>query len=266
MPLTNLFGFVFSIFVMIGLPIIAAIWFKRKFGGRWWGFFAGAITFGLTQLVFRIPLVGVLQVLVTKAVDLTQPVYLYIWLIFLSYTAGLVEEWGRFGAYKLLIKDVRDWKGGVLLGLGHGGFESIIAGISLFSTVVIYYAGQAFFPHTMIVQQVAVALNGLPFYMTLLGAFERVAAISMHIALSLVVLSAVRSGRTSIVWVSVMIHGTVNIIAVALNQQVGPVVAEAFMLLVLIACIFYILSRKEDDVTSEPVAEHEEIQDDTVQP
>ena len=82
----------------------------------------GALVFLVFQLLTRIPLLAVLG---------TQPWYqqmaenIVLIGLFLSLTAGLFEEIGRYLAFRFVLKSRLQIKNGVAYGVGHGGFEAM---------------------------------------------------------------------------------------------------------------------------------------------
>lgn len=101
------------------IPIAAVIIYKRKFCDAWLpSAFIGAgaiMVFGLIELllyVFLLPLI--LRIPSDSA-------------IISAVMAGVVEETARLAAYKTLMKNHLSTKNAVLMGLGFGGFETIVA-------------------------------------------------------------------------------------------------------------------------------------------
>src|SRR5574342_348500 len=118
---------------MILLPILAWIFFTRKFTLSWRLVLAGGLTFIASQIP-HIPLVLALGPFMAKNTLLFRA-------ILLGLLAGVFEETARYILFKFILKTSRTWKEGVLVGLGHGGTEALIFGVLAalgFFTMVAY--------------------------------------------------------------------------------------------------------------------------------
>ncbi|MFQ6054002.1 MAG: YhfC family glutamic-type intramembrane protease, partial [Candidatus Bathyarchaeia archaeon] len=132
-------------------------------------------------------------------------------LAFPSFTAGLFEESARFAAFRLLIRE-RNWETGVMYGAGHGGFESMaLVGLSVVSTVV----AVVLFP-SMIPPGQLQAIAAMPAYLLLVGLYERLAAITIQIGLSVLVLQCFIHMRLIYLALAVAIHFAIDFVALAL--------------------------------------------------
>ncbi len=108
---------VINFLAMIVLPIIAAIYFSRKFKLSWKLFLAGGLTFIASQ-VLHIPLVLALT-------PTFQSWGIVLYAVVLGLLAGLFEETARYILFKIILKKTNTWNEGVYIGLGHGGTEAI---------------------------------------------------------------------------------------------------------------------------------------------
>ncbi|MGC3953656.1 MAG: YhfC family glutamic-type intramembrane protease [Propionicimonas sp.] len=208
------------------LPVAAFGWLAsrrnpaggRRWPGIWRAFWAGALAFITSQLLIRIPLMS----LVVPGLDphlsgflLSGPVA--------SYSAGLFEETGRLVLMLLAMKAFHRWIDGVGFGFGHGGIEAIVlVGLTMASNLalaVMINAGQwpaiaASLPPEA-ANQVFDALTGSAPPTFLLAGVERLSAISLHVACSVVVLAGVVHRRKALAWlVAVVLHGSFNLVAI----------------------------------------------------
>lgn len=149
---------------------------------------------------------------------------------FVAYAAGaaaLFEETGRFLAMRFFVKRTGDAGTAVAYGIGHGGMESIIVGAlaqasSLFMAVMLN-AGKL---DAMIGKKIPAAALAklhtqyahLDFSTALLAGMERVCALLIQIALSLLVWRAVSSGRARWFFAALAAHAGVDSLA-ALFQR-----------------------------------------------
>jgi uncharacterized membrane protein YhfC len=183
-------------FLMIAMPIGLTIYLTRKFKQGWRLFWIGAGTFIFSQ-VLHIPFNALISPVFKQYGFIALPVILQNVLLsnILGLSAGLFEEISRYVMYRWWAKDARSWSKGLLAGVGHGGSEAIILGL-----LVLYgYAQMLVIRGTDIStlvkpDQVELAKAQIqaywsaPWYMTMLGALERLFTIPLHLACSLLVL------------------------------------------------------------------------------
>ena len=139
----NIVGTVIGLGLMFGVPVAAGGFYLWKRDGSIWIFLAGVLSFSVSQLLLRLPL---LQYAGTNwdwfmLLPYTNRVLYYG---ILGLTAGLFEETARLLAFELVKRKKKflDWRDGLALGLGHGGVEAVwiavtglmAAGSSVFSS------------------------------------------------------------------------------------------------------------------------------------
>ncbi len=180
-------------------------------------------------LVTQTPLFLALQQALADPAAVIAVIALYLGLL-----AGLFEEIGRFLVFRYFFRR-RDIdlsrENGLAFGAGWGGVESIFVGILVFVTMFSYIA---------LTQQPGVlnAATGIPaeeqirvlLAVTPLdilpGLFERLMALTLQIAFSILVLAAVISARYSLLVLAVLWHTAVDSFAVFLGQTQGIIAAE----------------------------------------
>ncbi len=213
---------------MILYPLVLAFIARRRLRVSWRYFGYGALIFFLFQLISRVPLVTILGTVLAPQLK-SSPVFLYAWLIMLPLTAALFEEFGRYIGYRWLMrKEEKTWDKAVMYGLGHGGLESIVlvGGLGLITLVNILVLSQINLntlpasQHAQVVQQLA-TINAQPVWYPLLGAWERLWAVPFHVAMSVVVLQVFRRGQMRWLWLAVLLHTLLDLIAVMLPQLLG---------------------------------------------
>ena len=230
---------VLALAIEVVAPPVAGWIASRRLGVGWRYFWFGALVFFVSQMVTRLPLVQVGQVLLADVLQ-SSSVALWTWLLVLSFSAGLFEEGGRWLGYRWLFRpEERTWRPAIMYGLGHGGLESmlLIAGLGALSLLGLLAASSADLSQVPPEQREALAAQlaavaEQPAWTPLLGAWERLSAMTLHVGLSLIVLQAFR--RASWVWllVAILCHGTVNAVALGLLQVVGGTGNTAGLLLV----------------------------------
>ncbi|GAB4580674.1 MAG: hypothetical protein Fur0022_34160 [Anaerolineales bacterium] len=125
-----IFTYSLSILLMIFIPVVLAATWRRSRPTPWVLFSLGSLTFILSQVV-HLPLNNWLTTLgiLPEPGDSTFPLWRNA--LTLGLTAGLCEELARAGGYAALQKWKPAWmrfQDGVMLGLGHGGFEAMVIG------------------------------------------------------------------------------------------------------------------------------------------
>jgi uncharacterized membrane protein YhfC len=246
---------IIAVLGMILLPILLGIWLVRKFKLSWKLFFAGAITFIASQ-VLHIPFLQVLTAMFNNGTLPTPPL---AWTtafnaVLLGILAGVFEETARYILFKFFLKKVRTWEEGVLVGAGHGGVEAIIVGVlgvlTVINMVIMRNADLLAMgipaDQLALAQQQVAAFWSSPAYTGLLGLFERVFAICLHISLSVMVLYSVAYKKPIWFWLAMLWHAFVDAAAVYLMPGIGAVAVEgviAVMAIVSLAILFRLRPR-----------------------
>jgi uncharacterized membrane protein YhfC len=230
------------------LPGMAVLWARRRLRVGWKVIGVGALTFTLSQLLTRVPLVQGVQYLIRDS--LTQSVVLLnVWLVVLSITAGLFEETARLIAFQKPLKDLRGWRDAVGFGIGHGGLESalFIGGLTVLGMVNVIVLSRLdpgtlpLSPEQLAqVQQAQAKIAGLQWWTPLIGAYERLGAMTMHVAMSVLVLQRFLRGQRRWYWFAVGFHAVSNWAAVVTMRAAGAVSAEGVVTLFALAALWII--------------------------
>ena len=239
------------------VPVCLAWWMIQKYKVRLSTILIGAATFivfalVLESLVHRIVLSG-------ERGALIQGKTLY-YALYGGLMAGLFEETGRFLSMKFLMKkEPTTALPGLAYGAGHGGVEMLIVfGLSMISNlamVVMINAGQL---ETIVsqtpaeaqeqVRAAAAKLTELRAGDLLLGLWERISALILHLSLSVLVWAAVRKGGKWL-WLfpaAILLHAGVDAQAVILSKSASMPALEAIIFAesVAIAGIAYMVGRR----------------------
>lgn len=238
-------GLACSTAVAIGAPLVAMAWLARRFNAPLAAFGWGALTFVISQLVLRFPWQLPLNTWLVKNYGQDQAV-MGAWLAVSALTAGLFEECGRAVMYAKLWRE-RSTLGGVALGVGHGGLESIaLVGLSLLSMLVIYVAlanGLTLGLPPALEPKLEAQFSALTFATALLGGVERLAALMLHVGCSLLVLEFARGRGAKWLALSIATHAGLNLLVLALVKLVGAWPAE-LTLLTLSASVLLLALRR----------------------
>ncbi|MGI6327353.1 MAG: YhfC family intramembrane metalloprotease [Dethiobacteria bacterium] len=237
----SIFSMVITLLICFGLPIILFIYFYKREPIAVAAVLVGALVFLVSQIFTRIPLLNLFS-----SMEWYQQIAANIFLLalFLSVTAGLFEEVGRYLGFKLLLKKHLTWKNGVAFGIGHGGIEAIvITGFAYINNLVYsVLINSGAFADTIapqlgpeIAAYIQDQLVNLPSYLFLVAGFERAFTIFIHIALSLVVLLAVVKGKAVYLLFAILLHTAVNFPAVIIPGLGYSILFAELYLLVLAA-------------------------------
>ncbi len=238
MALTGLFSLL--------LPVGLALFFSKRLHARWRFFGLGCFIFpvfalGLEQLGHALVLRGALGQTITGS--------LWLYALYGGLMAGLFEEAGRLLAFRL----AKGWKPGgqdaLMYGAGHGGIEAIlIVGLTMASNIMLaMLLNQGGMAAVLTVtgplpDQTAAALQALgstPAIMFFWAGFERLMAVGLHIALSVLVYAAVcqKGGRH---WfaAAVGLHALVDMVAVLAGSLLPVAVTEGLIALLTLGCLW----------------------------
>ncbi len=188
----------------------------------------GALIFFLFQIITRIPLVQVLGGVLAPTLKASS-VALLLWLIALSLTAGLFEEVGRYVGYRWLMrKEQKTWEKALMYGAGHGGIESILLvglslGFSVLVGLVLLVVPGNVLPASLQTQLGAqyASIAHQPGWLPLLGLWERLWTLPVHLALSVVVVQMFLRGQRRWLWFAIGAHALVDFVSVALPPLLG---------------------------------------------
>jgi len=213
-----------SIFLMITLPLALAAGLRRVSRPVWLLFSVGSLTFILSQAV-HLPLNDWLADIGFLPKSSVDELPLWRTAVTLGLTAGLCEELARAAGYAL-IKKLKPiwmrWQDSLMLGLGHGGIESMIFGGVLtaagFSSLL---SMREIDPNTLGLntEQLAALKLQLELFTAspwnaILPLIERTLAISIHVVFSLLVWRAFARGKLSRDWyyipLAVLYHAAVD--------------------------------------------------------
>lgn len=167
----------FCILVCFGVPLSVSIAAARKSRRYLVPFFVGALTFFVTQILLRIP---IMQLWLAKqdwflVLNQTNPL---AYGLILGVSASVFEETGRYVSLRLLYRKGRrpDWCDGICFGAGHGGIEAILlVGINYLVALILYGGAP-----------------GAPIRLILFAGLERLFTMASHIGMTMMVMQSVR--------------------------------------------------------------------------
>lgn len=210
------------------LPVAAVAVFKLKFRRT---SLLSAVIGGAAFIVFALVLEQILHLVMLPVVMNSTIAYV----IYGTLAAGVFEETGRFIACKFLMKKRSDNANAVMLGLGHGGTEAIIlvgfsAVSSLITAIMVNSMGFDLFaklagantPELVeLLNAQLQSLQAINIPIVLLTLFERIAAITVHVSLSVIVMKSVYAkGKLWLYPAAVLLHALFDVPAALYQRKV----------------------------------------------
>ncbi len=263
-PTLSIVAMVFTMLISMLLALSLVIVLRIKKHISLLAVLLGALVFLVFQLLTRVPLLQLLATTPFYRQMATSPVALGL---FLGFTAGLFEEVGRYVAMRFFLKGRWQIKNGVAYGLGHGGFEALaLIGLTyvnnLIFSVMINNGQFATAVAPKLGAQAAVIQNALihsaPGLFAVAG-LERIFTLVIQVALSLVVLFAVRRHNLIYLVYAILLHTLVDfgaVVLVSLPSSSPIVLTEAFVFVMALAGGIYIWRtwKKYETPEEEPAA------------
>lgn len=217
------FPWILTVTLTLALPLGVGFYALIKDRSLLKPWILGLASFGLFQGLIRIP---ILQYVLPQQIwyILFQNRHPWLFIFFLSVTAALFEEGGRLLFFRFLLKKDAPLKSVLTFGLGHGGIEAML----LVGVPLLY-----------------IDVSSVASWQLLTAGFERVFAITLHVALSLWVYETLRTGKLKGLWVALILHTLVNLISVVSLQLGAPIISvEAFVALASISALVFALRER----------------------
>ena len=222
------------------VPLVGLIVWKRRTHATLWAALLGVAVF----VVFVLGLEQQLHALVLGdgSIVLQKP---WLYVLYASLAAGIFEETGRYLTFRYVLRKYDGRETGVMYGIGHGGVEAILlCGINMVAYIILALnfnssggvsaSGAMYHP--------GISLYYTPVWAYLLPCVERMAALALQIALSVVVFQAAkRPGKRHWYFYAVLIHTGVD--AVAALYQVGAITSLALTELAIVGLTLVICWR-----------------------
>lgn len=208
----------------IGISIMMLV--KKKWCAK--PFLVGAAVFFVFQLVIRVPLLQLLSAMpwFQAFAQNTVP-----YALFLGGTAALFEVFGRYGVYALFLKNERAYEDGLAAGFAHGATESLfLVGMTMVNNIILsiminiglFGTVAATLPEET-AQAALTALTGTHPALFLVGGMERVCTVLFHVAVSLLVILALRNKNFWYVLLAFALHMALDTASVLIQSYTGSI-------------------------------------------
>ena len=249
-------------FLMIALPIGLTIYLTRRFKQGWRLFWIGALIFLFSQ-VLHIPFNALVTPFFNQYGFISLPVDLQnvILSVFLGLSAGLFEEFSRYAMYRWWAKEARSWGQGLLAGAGHGGIEAIVLGLLVLYGYVQMQIVRGMDVSTLVTPDKVELANAqiqaywsAPWYMTLLGALERLFTIPLHLACSIIVLQAFTRKKFWWVGLAILFHALADGVGVFISKiGFSALAIEGIIGIFAIASVIIVFVLRQPELPAEAV-------------
>lgn len=217
------------IILTIAVPLGTMIFLHRR-GGTWSTFLVGAGTFVLFAMILE-RLFHALVLFSGIGAVIQENIWLYA--LYGGLAAGIFEETGRLLAFRFVLRHRQERITSLAYGIGHGGIEAfLVAGLTMVNNLIIgliYSTAETLPPE---IAAIVEALIATPAGMFLWSGFERLTAMGLHMALSVLVFACVRTNRRWLYPAAILIHAAVNFAAVTSNAYL-PIAATELLVLAL---------------------------------
>lgn len=249
----SLGGLIFSLIISFLLPIVLIIYAKKRYSAYFSSIAVGALVF----FIFALVLESLFHLYVLKLNPVTKGLMENTWVytIYAGLAAGVFEEGGRVIAFKFLLKKQREWKDGFAYGIGHGGIEAILlAGFGAINNLIYCIAINKGYFDSLIGstlpantgEQLKNSLINTHWTLFFVSGIERCFAITIQIALSILVLYAIKNSKYIYFFLAILIHAFIDFPA-ALSQKgvLNIWVVEGIAFVACIIGIYWIIKSKK---------------------
>lgn len=247
-----------TLLICVGVPIALTIIWNRKTHAKITSFFIGAGAFAVFALI--------LESIVNNAVLIFAGEYMtsHIWpyALYGGFAAALFEEVGRYVAMRFVMKDSLDKPNGIMYGIGHGGVEAILTcGTAMVSNLAIcmlinmgatasLFEGMDQQTIDATIAQLSPLWEG-PSLLFLVGGFERLVAMALHIMLSYFVYLSIKKQKKVYFFLAFASHFVVDAGTVLVSSVAGTIVTELFPLAMDVILGFIFVKLYKADVNEE---------------
>lgn len=269
-PVTTVIACVVTLLITLMLPVGILIGYavKNKKQGIVSAWLLGAAGFFVTQILIRLPILTVLQGKSWFADFAQNNQFLYAF--GLAFTAGLFELAGRLGVAKLMKKRLT-WKRSLAAGLGHGGIEAmLLIGMTYVNNLIFIIMINAGYFDYLIAQTTGLGVDISQLELIraqlveaspalfLLAGFERILAMTGHVAMSMLVCYGVAHRKAgSCVLLCLGIHTLMDLtagISLALPQSLAYPVIYAILIVMAVVSLLILkrIRRSWKEVSHDP--------------
>lgn len=183
---------IIALLITIGLPIVAGIWLNKKLNLTWRVITLGALGYFVVQALVTLLISGLAGLVDNGVLVLSNHAFIVVQLtmsILFGALLGVIVRWAAMKYYRESLSGLNAALG---IGLGYGGVESIIrVGLPLLMTYITMLSNIRIDPQTTqltpeLIAQIE-ALWQVSAWVPLAGSLERIAALVMHITVTMLI-------------------------------------------------------------------------------
>ncbi len=247
----------FAILVTIGFPIVVAIWLNKQLAVPWRVITYGALAYFIVQALITLIFNGLIAMIEAGTITIAEPFLVPFQLALSIFFGALLGVLIRWAGMKYLKENLQNLESAYGIGVGFGGIESILrVGLPLLVTFITMLSNINIDPQTTnldpaIVEQLE-ALWAVPFYVPLAGSLERLAALVMHIAVTILILQVFKSQNglwlIGAVGLEIMVNGLIAGLSEA-GVDFGWVILLSIALMIGNLYLVFRLNGYEFDIT-----------------
>ena len=186
-------GIILASFIEILFPLVSSFIWIKNFNGK-----LSHILIGVSGFIFSVGIESVVLTIVSKIVEKESNFFYTVAAI----SPGLFEETGKYICIKYIYSKENTKNIAISYGIGHGGIESIIIGMSLFANI--------FAKDTLI--QNGVLKESVTFLIALMSLVERLFAFILQIYLSVINYKAVKDKLIKFYIFAIIIHDVIDLL------------------------------------------------------
>lgn len=239
-------GMMFSLAVAFGIPIGLFIYLWRKKKATFFSFATGLLIF----LVFALLLESMVHSIVFRATGTLITGNLFLYALYGALMAAVFEETGRYLGMKFIMRNHLTKENALMYGVGHGGIEAMfllgITSINNLANAMMINDGSM----TGVLAELdeatrQTAVQGLavlwetPASLFFAAGFERIIAICLQIALSVLIYRAVKEKNGRWYWTAFGAHFAVDFAAVLLSS-ISIALTEIVIAVMTAAVVWYV--------------------------
>lgn len=254
--IASMLGMMITLIIAVGLPVILLTLVYKKTKAKISSFFIGCGIFVLFALILE-------QIMHSIVIGITGTFlmdHIILYGLYGGVAAALFEETGRWIAMKFLMKKNLNKQNALMYGVGHGGIEAIIiVGLTYVSnllTAIMINSGSLQTSLAVLDEGIQQAtyeqlkpLWELPAWQFYIAGVERLIAFILHIALSVLVYKAVKSGRKRFWLVAFLVHFAVDFLTVVISGYGAPIwLIEIVLLVIVLFLAFYVRKLYQEDM------------------
>lgn len=261
-PAANVAAICVTLLLCFGLPVALFIILRVRARARILPFFLGCVSFVLFAMVLE---------QAAHALVLGGPYGGAIagsaWLsaLYGGFMAALFEETGRYIFMRLTMLKDREPQNALMYGAGHGGVEAMLTAGAVYVNNLYYClmlnAGQAEQALASAdaaarpaLEQAFAAFSTTAPYIFLIAGVERVMAITLHIALSVLIYTAIRRRRFRFALLAFALHMLVDSVTGIIAGYLPTLLVELAVLVMLVPIALYAAKLYRQAKSDPPVA------------